>query len=90
MFGPAVLVVIALGVIALVGEMAWSVWRLHAFTPLFWALAWIVIVVCLLLRSQTKPLPGLWNTAMLWFGIATAVTVLGWLASPKLNSWLRS
>jgi hypothetical protein len=86
----AVLVIVA-GAVALVGLMGWSVWKLHTFTTLFWIYAWIFTVLCFLIRSQTRPLPGLWNNVFAWWGVAFAIAIAGAkILSPVLNSWLKS
>jgi hypothetical protein len=89
--GPRLgLAVIAVGALFLLAEMAWSVWKFHAFTPMFWVLAWMAIAVYSVLRAQTRlPRPHALRQTFVWYAVATAISVAGWWASPALNAWLQ-
>lgn len=70
--------------------MAWSVWRLHGFSHLFWLWSFMFILICFLIRNQfARPPAAPWNVPLVWFATALAVAIGGALASPALNAWMR-
>lgn len=81
---------IALSALGLLAEMSWSLWKFHAFTPMFWVLAWMVIVLAFLLRSQTRAAPPNSRQTLVGYAVAFAISITGWAASPAVNAWIQS
>jgi predicted MFS family arabinose efflux permease len=82
---------VAAGALFLLAEMAWSVWKFHAFTPMFWVFAWIVIVLAFLLRRETRPpRPDAARRTLVCYAVAFGIALGGWAASPALNAWIQS
>lgn len=81
---------IGIGGLVLAILMAWSLWKLHAFTPMFWMLAFSPTLISLLLRAQFKPPPAKWwETYLLQLAVALAVLIGGAFLSPTLNTGLQ-
>jgi predicted MFS family arabinose efflux permease len=84
------LTLIAFGALFLLGEMLWSVWKFHAFTPMFWVLAWMVVVASFILRRETRPpRPNAARRTLVCYAVAFGIALGGWAASPALNAWLQ-
>lgn len=81
---------LALGAFVLALLMAWSVWKLRGFYPIFWLNAFSLTMVCFLLRNYfvQRPPPRPWNWPVVWFAVALAIAVGGAIASPAVNAWM--
>lgn len=87
--GYGAIAVFALGALLMAFLMIWSVWKLHAFTTIFWELAFIFLVLSLTLPSLLKPpRPHPLKRCFTRLAIALALSVGGALASPTMNAWI--
>jgi hypothetical protein len=81
---------LAVGAIALLLLMAWSIWRLRGFYPVFWLNAFSFTMVCFLLRNYfVHPPPSRpWSRPVAWFAVAIGIAAGGAMVSPTLNAWM--
>lgn len=81
---------VGIGGVMLAVLMGWSIWKLHAFTVLFWELAFSVIMICFVLFTLMRPRRRKWwKTYLVQLAVALVISVGGALATPTLNHWLR-